>query len=457
VFQSLRERLSNTFRTVSGTGSLSEENIKQALRDVKMALLEADVNFRVVKEFTSHVKEKCVGLEVAPGLNPGQQFVKFVHEELVEVMGREVSPLLIASQPPTIIMVVGLQGSGKTTTIGKLSNYLRKHKKKKPLLIAADIYRPAAIDQLEIIGKQLAIPVHSERGNSSAVSIVNAGLDEAIAKGNDLVIIDTAGRLHIDDKMMEELDQVKAAVKPHEILLVVDSMTGQDAVEVADTFHKRLQLTGVILTKLDGDARGGAALSVRKVTGCPVKFIGVGEKLDAIEPFHPDRMAQRILGMGDVLSLIEKVESTFDEESMSGMQNRLMANDFNLQDYMEQMRAMKKLGPLGDIMKMIPGLSSLLDKPGVNLDGASDMLAQSEAIISSMTKKERLKPGTLNGSRRKRIASGSGTTVQDVNQLIKQFDMARGMMKQMKGLTGKGGALKKGQMNKLKGMGFPFS
>ena len=369
MFQSLRERLSSTFRTVSGTGTLSDDNIKSALRDVKMALLEADVNFKVVKEFTAHVKEKCVGLEVKPGLNPGQQFVQFVHEELVDIMGREIAPLKIASQPPTVVMVVGLQGSGKTTSIGKLSNYLRKHKKKKPLLIACDIYRPAAIDQLETIGKQLAMPVYSDKGNEDVVNIVTAGMSQALEKGNDMVIVDTAGRLHIDDAMMDELDRVKAAINPHEILLVVDSMTGQDAVDVADTFHKRLDVTGVVLTKLDGDARGGAALSVRKVTGCPVKFIGMGEKLDAIEPFHPDRMAQRILGMGDVLSLIEKVESTFDEESMAGMQNRLLANDFNLQDYLDQMRAMKKLGPLGDIMKMIPGLSSLIDKPGVNLDG----------------------------------------------------------------------------------------
>ncbi len=318
MFQSLRERLSNTFRAVSGAGTLSEDNIKQALRDVKMALLEADVNFKVVKEFTSHVREKCVGLQVKPGLNPGQQFVQFVHEELVDVMGKEIEPLKIASQPPTVVMVVGLQGSGKTTSIGKLSIYLRKQKKKKPLLVAGDVYRPAAIDQLETIGKQLAMPVYSDKSTQDVVKIVSTGMTTALEKGNDIVIVDTAGRLHIDDAMMDELDRVKAAIHPHEILLVVDAMTGQDAVDVAHTFHTRLAVTGVVLTKLDGDARGGAALSVRKVTGCPVKFVGVGEKLDALEPFHPDRMAQRILGMGDVLSLIEKVESTFDEESMAG-------------------------------------------------------------------------------------------------------------------------------------------
>ena len=454
MFQSLRERLSKTFRDVTGKGKLTDDNVKQAVRDVKMALLEADVNFRVVKDFTKHVRDKCLGMEVRPGLNPGQQFIKVVHEELVDVMGKEAVPITLASQPPSICMVAGLQGSGKTTTIGKLANLMRKKKHRKPLLVAADVYRPAAIDQLETIGKQLSIPVHTDRNKLEPVHIATGAIDLAIEKGHDLVIVDTAGRLHIDEEMMAELDQVKAAIVPHEILLVVDAMTGQEAVNVAKTFHERLDVTGVVLTKLDGDARGGAALSIRKVTGCPIKFVGMGEKLDAIEPFHPDRMAQRILGMGDVLSLIEKVESTFDEGSMQSMQDRLLADDFNLQDYLDQLRAMQRLGPLGEIMKMIPGVSSLMDRPEVNLDDAGAMLKQAEAIISSMTKKERRKPSTLNGSRRKRIARGSGVQVQDVNQLLKQFDMAKKMMGQVKKL-GKGGFGKR-KMKGFKGMNFPF-
>ena len=454
MFQSLRERLSQTFRNVTGKGKLTDDNVKQAVRDVKMALLEADVNFLVVKDFTKHVRDKCLGMEVRPGLNPGQQFIKVVHEELVEVMGKEAVPINIASQPPSICMVAGLQGSGKTTSIGKLANFLRKKKGRKPLLVAADVYRPAAIDQLETIGKQLGIPVHTDRERLEPVHIANGAIDMAIEKGHDLVIVDTAGRLHIDEDMMKELEQVKSAIVPHEILLVVDAMTGQEAVNVAKTFHERLDVTGVVLTKLDGDARGGAALSIRKVTGCPIKFVGIGEKLDALEPFHPDRMAQRILGMGDVLSLIEKVESTFDEGSMQSMQDRLLADDFNLQDYLDQLRAMQRLGPLGEIMKMIPGVSSLMDRPEVNLDDAGAMLKQAEAIISSMTKKERRKPSTLNGSRRKRIARGSGVQVQDVNQLLKQFDMAKKMMGQVKKL-GKGG-LGKRKMKGFKGMKFPF-
>jgi len=459
MFQSLRERLAKTFRDVTGKGHLTGDNVKEAVRDVKMALLEADVNFKVVKDFTAHVREQCMGMEVLPGLNPGQQFIKIVHEELVDVMGREAVPLNMSSQPPTICMVAGLQGSGKTTTIGKLANFLRKKKNRKPLLVAADIYRPAAIDQLETIGKQLGIPVHTDRARLDAVHIATTAVDLAIEKGHDVVIVDTAGRLHIDEEMMQELERVKAAIVPHEILLVVDAMTGQEAVNVAETFHGRLGVTGVILTKLDGDARGGAALSIRKVTGCPIKYVGMGEKLDALEPFHPDRMAQRILGMGDVLSLIEKVEQTFDEGSMASMQDRLLADDFNLQDYLDQLRAMQRLGPLGEIMKMIPGMSNLLDRPEVNLDDAGVALKRAEAIISSMTKHERRKPSVLNGSRRKRIASGAGVPVQDVNQLMKQFDMAKNMMKQVKGL-GKGllgggkGKFRKGKG--LKGLGFPF-
>ena len=454
MFQSLRERLSQTFRNVTGKGKLTDDNVKQAVRDVKMALLEADVNFRVVKDFTKHVREKCLGMEVRPGLNPGQQFIKVVHEELVDVMGKEAVPINLSSQPPSICMVAGLQGSGKTTTIGKLANHLRKKKGRKPLLVAADVYRPAAIDQLETIGKQLGIPVHTDRDRLEPVHIANGAIDLAIEKGHDLVIVDTAGRLHIDEDMMAELEQVKSAIVPHEILLVVDAMTGQEAVNVAKTFHERLDVTGVVLTKLDGDARGGAALSIRKVTGCPIKFVGIGEKLDALEAFHPDRMAQRILGMGDVLSLIEKVETTFDEGSMQSMQDRLLADDFNLQDYLDQLRAMQKLGPLGEIMKMIPGVSSLMDRPEVNLDDAGAMLKQAEAIISSMTKKERRKPSTLNGSRRKRIARGSGVAVQDVNQLLKQFDMAKKMMGQVKKL-GKSGFGKR-KMKGFKGMKLPF-
>lgn len=431
MFNSLTDKFATIFRNLGGYGKLSEENVAEALSAVRMALLEADVNFKVVKTFVSRVKEQAMGLAVHPGLNPSQQFVQVVHQELVRVMGEQAVGLNYSGQPPTIVLVAGLQGSGKTTTVGKLARHL-KEQNKKPMLVAADIYRPAAIDQLETIGAQLGVEVYSDRSGRDPVGIAEDALALSMRKDCDVLICDTAGRLHIDEEMMLEVARIRDSLSPHEVLLVVDAMTGQDAVKVATEFNQRLSITGVILTKLDGDARGGAALSIREVTGKPIKYVGMGEKLDALQPFHPDRMAQRILGMGDVLTLIEKVQSNFDEKNVKDLQSRMLSNDFNLEDFLTQFRQVKKLGPLQDVLKMIPGVSQLTGGQDVDVD--PKMMGRAEAIISSMTRKERLKPQLLDGSRRKRIAKGSGTSVQEVNQLLKQFYETKQMMKQFSGM-----------------------
>lgn len=452
IFESLADRLQQTFKKLRGHGKLTEDDVNEAMREVRMALLEADVNFKVVKDFVKRVKERAVGQDVLDTLTPAQVVVKIVDEELTELMGGTQSRLNISSVPPTVIMMAGLQGAGKTTSAGKLGLSLKKQGKK-PLLVAADIYRPAAVKQLEVLGGQLGIPVFSMPQGTDAVTIAKSSIDHARSHLNDVVIIDTAGRLHIDETLMQELKDIKANVKPHEILLVVDAMTGQDAVNVAESFNAELGLDGVVLTKLDGDARGGAALSVKAVTGCPIKFVGMGEKLEALEPFHPDRMASRILGMGDVLSLVEKAQENFDLENAKKMEEKLRRNDFTLDDFLDQMQQVKKLGSLSNILGMIPGMGGLKKKLGdqeFDLDGKE--MRQLEAIIRAMTPKERADITIINGSRRKRIAAGSGTRVQDVNKLLKQFGEMRKMMKKMKKMKGKGGMP---AMPSMGGMGLP--
>ncbi|SHF31800.1 signal recognition particle protein [Desulforamulus putei] len=435
MFKGLGERLDEIFKSLKGKGRLTEDDVNQAMREVKMALLEADVNFKVVKEFVAQVKQRAVGQDVLESLSPAQQVIKIVKDELTELLGGTQAKINLSPKPPTVIMLVGLQGAGKTTTAGKLAKLLSKQGRR-PLLVAADIYRPAAIKQLQVLGEQLKIPVFS-MGQENPVKIARAAVEHADSTGKDVVIIDTAGRLHINEELMGELADMKASVKPHEILLVVDAMTGQEAVNVADTFNQKLGLDGIIMTKLDGDARGGAALSVRKVTGTPIKFAGMGEKLDALEPFHPDRMADRILGMGDVLTLIEKAQANFDAEQAAKLNKKIRQADFNLEDFLEQLQQVKKLGPLEQILSMIPGMSKLTKQlKDQQLDGKE--LAQVEAIIYSMTPWERRHPEKIDGSRKKRIARGSGTRVQDVNQLLKQFEQTRKMMKQISNMT-KGG------------------
>lgn len=429
VFQGLAEKLQDTFRKLKGKGKLSEADVGEAMREVRLALLEADVNFKVVKDFVARVKERAIGQEVMQSLTPGQHVVKIVYEEMTNLMGGTQSRLQVSPKPPTILMLVGLQGSGKTTTCGKLANLLRKQGRR-PLLVAADIYRPAAIKQLQVLGAQLDIPVFS-MGQINPVDIVRGSLEFAFSNNRDLVIIDTAGRLHINQELMDELKAVKDTIQPHEILLVVDSMTGQDAVNVAQSFHEQLELNGVILTKLDGDTRGGAAISVKAVTGCPIKFVGVGEKLDAIEPFFPDRMASRILGMGDVLSLIEKAQSSLDIEKARELEKKIRKQEFTLEDFLEQISQVKSMGPLDQIMGMIPGLGGAKELKKMEKDFDPKELEKVEAIISSMTPAERRNPEIINGSRRKRIASGSGSRVQDINRLLKQFEDIRKMMKQL--------------------------
>jgi len=428
VFEGLAEKLQQTFKKLRGRGKLAEADVTEALREVRLALLEADVNFKVVKDFIAKIKERAVGQEVLGSLTPAQQVIKIVNDELTALMGGTQSRIAISSRPPTVIMLVGLQGSGKTTTAGKLALHLQKQNKR-PLLVAADVYRPAAIKQLEVLGEKLAIPVFSLGDKEKPVVIAQKAIDHALAYARDIVVIDTAGRLHIDAELMDELKAIKQAAKPHEILLVVDAMTGQDAVTVAEGFHADLGLDGVILTKLDGDARGGAALSVKAVTGCPIKFAGLGEKLDALEPFHPDRMASRILGMGDVLSLIEKAEAALDLEKAQALEKKLRKEQFTFDDFLEQMQQVRKMGSLQDILGMLPGLGNVKQLKDARID--EKQLKQVEAIIRSMTKKERRDPAIINGSRRKRIAAGSGTRVQDVNRLLKQFEEARKMMKQV--------------------------
>lgn len=427
AFEGLAEKLQNTLKKLRGKGKLNEKDVKIALREVKMALLEADVNYKVVKDFIKRIQERAVGHEVLESLTPGQQVVKIVNEELTELMGGQKSDLVFASKPPTVIMMVGLQGAGKTTHSGKLAKLL-KGQGKKPLMIAGDIYRPAAIKQLQVLGKRLEVPVFSMGDQQNPVDIVKAGISHAENNGNDVIIIDTAGRLHVDEVMMDELKEIKKSIRPDEILLVVDAMTGQDAVNVAEKFDELLGIDGIILTKLDGDARGGAALSIKAVTGKPIKFVGMGEKLDALEQFHPDRMASRILGMGDVLSLIEKAETSINLQKAKELEEKLMKNEFTLDDFLDQMEQVRSMGPLEQVLGMIPGLSGASQLKNLQVD--EKQLDYIEAIIGSMTKEERKKPEIINGSRRRRISAGSGTSIQEVNRLLKQFKQTKKMMKQ---------------------------
>lgn len=433
AFEILTDKLTAAIQKLRGQKTISEQDLKAALREVRLALLEADVNFKVVKEFTQKIKERVEGQQVTAGLTAGQSIIKVVHEELIALLGGTQSKLNISSTPPTIIMLVGLQGAGKTTTVGKLANYLRKNGKK-PLLVAGDIYRPAAITQLEVIGKQLNMPVFAMGDQVSPVEIAKQSLTKANDLLCDTIIIDTAGRLHVDEALMNELKEIKSAVSPDDILLVVDAMTGQDAVTVADAFNKALGITGLVVTKLDGDARGGAVLSVKAVAGCPVKFVGMGEKLDALQPFYPDRMASRILGMGDVLSLIEKAQEAVDVDQAKKMAEAMKKNEFTLDMFLEQMKQVKKLGSLESILSMIPGMGKFAKQlEGVDLDGKE--VRRLEAIITSMTPKERRDPRIINGSRRQRIAKGCGQRVQDVNRLLKQFEESKKLMKTMQSMN----------------------
>lgn len=438
----LSERLQDAFAKLKGKGKISEQDIKDVLREVRVALLEADVNYKVVKSFVGNIKDRAMGADVMESLTPGQQVVKIVHDELTQLMGGEAKKIEISSKPPTIIMMVGLQGSGKTTSTGKLARYLKEKMHKRPLLAACDVYRPAAIQQLKVLGQQLDIPVFEQGSDRSPVDIASDAVAHAKAHGNDVVIIDTAGRLHIDEVLMQELVAIKEAVTPTEILLVVDAMTGQDAVNVAEHFNDNLDITGIVLTKLDGDTRGGAALSVKSVTGKPIKFTGQGEKLDALEPFHPDRMASRILGMGDILTLIEKAEEEFDQKQAAELQEKIKTQSFTLEDYLAQMDQLQGMGDIESMLSMIPGVSKKMLK-NVKLD-AKDM-DHTRAIILSMTPEERQNTKIINGSRRKRIAAGCGLKVQDVNRLIKQFEQSQTFMKQFGAMaSGKGG--KKGRL-----------
>mgnify|MGYP002979537335 FL=1 len=418
-------------------GKLTDLEIKQAMREIRIALLEADVNFQVVRDFINRVSEKASGEDILKGLNSTQQVIKIVNDELIALMGSTHSKLAVADRPPTIIMMCGLQGAGKTTMCGKLAGMLKKQNKK-VMLAACDVYRPAAIKQLQVVGGKVNVPVFEE-GQINPVKIAKDALDEAKRQGTDVLIIDTAGRLHIDEQLMEELQKIKAEVKPNEILLVVDSMTGQDAVNVAETFNKKLDITGVIITKLDGDTRGGAALSIKAVTGKPIKFVGSGEKMEDIEPFYPDRMASRILGMGDVLTLIEKAQEAFSEEEALKLQKKMKTNSFTLQDYLNQLESVKKMGGIGKLMSMVPGLGGKVNEDDID----ESKIIKTKAIILSMTPEERNNPDIIKASRRKRIAAGSGTSIQDVNQLLKQFDMSKEMMRRV-------------SKNGMRGMKFPF-
>lgn len=460
AFEGLTTRLQNVFGKLRGKGKLSEDDVNEAMREVRLALLEADVNFKVVKDFIAKVKEKAVGQEVTKSFTPGMVVVDIVHKELIELMGGTQSKLAKSNRPPTVILMAGLQGAGKTTLVGKLAKLLQSQNHK-PLLVAGDIYRPAAIKQLEVLGGQIDVPVFSLGDQVSPVEIARQGVARAKEEGRDYVLIDTAGRLQIDEALMEEIKQIHAAVNPDEVLLVVDAMTGQEAVNVAKSFHEQLALTGVVLTKLDGDTRGGAALSVKAVTGCPIKFASTGEKIDQLEAFHPDRMASRILGMGDMLSLIEKAQTNIDEEKAKELERKMRTAEFTFDDFLEQMEQVRKMGPLDQLLDMMPGMNKLKANPNFKID--EKQIARTEAIAKSMTKAEKQKPDLINYSRRKRIAAGSGTTVADVNRLLKQFEDMKKMMKQFSGMMGpkgpKGGM--KGLKNMLggkggKGMKFPF-
>ena len=449
AFEGLSNRLQEITRKMRGKARITESDLKEMLREVKLALLEADVNYKIVKEFINTIQEKALGQDVLKSLTPGQQVVKIVKDELVELLGGVESKVNFTPNPPTIIMLVGLQGSGKTTTAGKLANLFRKQGKK-PLLVACDVYRPAAIKQLQVVGAQLNIPVFSNEQSKYVVHIAKQAINVAISKLNDVIILDTAGRLQIDEQLMQELKNVKTTVKPHEILLVVDSMTGQEAVNVADTFNKEVGIDGIVLTKLDGDTRGGAALSVKKVTGKPIKFAATGEKLSDIEVFHPDRMAQRILGMGDILSVIEKAEETFDMEQAEKLEKQMRKKEFDLDDYLAQLRQVKKMGSFSSLLKLIPGMNQLKD---IKVDDKE--FEKIEAMICSMTKQEKRNIKILNGSRRQRIAKGSGTSVQEVNKFIKSFEMTQKMMKQLKNNKGGMKKLMKGiDENTLKNLKF---
>ena len=447
IFENLADRLQETFKKLRGHGKLTADDVNATMREIRIALLESDVNFKVVKDFIKKIKERAVGQEVLESLTPAQAVIKIVNEELTALMGQTQSHINISPKAPTIIMMVGLQGAGKTTSAGKLGLMFKKQGKH-PLMVAADIYRPAAIKQLQVLGSQIDIPVFAKEDCKDAVRIANEAIDYAKSHANDIVIIDTAGRLHIDENLMQELKSIKEDVKPHEILLVVDAMTGQDAVNVAESFNNDLGLDGVILTKMDGDARGGAALSVKAVTGCPIKFVGAGEKLEALEPFYPDRMASRILGMGDVLTLIEKAQTAFDAEEAKKMEKAFRKNEFTLDDFLSQLNQVRKLGSFENILGMIPGMGGLKKKLGdVDIDMNGKEIKHIEAIIRAMTPEEKRNTKIINGSRRKRIAMGSGTKVQEVNKLLKQFDEMKKMMKKMsnmkqlnkKGKKGKGG------------------
>ncbi len=445
AFENLAEKLQGAFSQLRGKGKLTEKDVKDAMREVKLALLEADVNFKVVKDFINTLTERAIGESVMKSLTPGQQVVKLVNEELTNLMGKTQSKIDFGSKPPTVIMMAGLQGAGKTTTCGKLGSLLKKQGKR-PLLVACDVYRPAAIQQLKVVGEKVDVPVFELGNQVSPVEIAKQGLAHAVRFSNDVVIIDTAGRLHIDEALMQELIEIKETVKPNEILLVLDSMTGQDAVNVAEHFNSQLEVSGVILTKLDGDTRGGAALSVRAVTGKPIKFACVGEKLTDIEEFYPDRMASRILGMGDVLSLIEKAQENFDEEKAKKLEKKMKTQSFDLEDFLDQLEQIQKMGSISDLLGMIPGMNNNKALKGLEVNDKD--LLRTKAIIQSMTKKERVDPDIINGSRKKRIAAGAGVHVSEVNRLLKQFDQSKKMMKQFGGMEKK--------MKRGGGMKFPF-
>ncbi len=439
MFDSLSDRLEGIFNKLRSRGYLKEEDVDVALREIRLALLEADVNFRVVKDFVNRIKEKAIGQEILKSLTPGQQVVKIVHDELVHLLGDRNEKIQLAPNPPTIIMMVGLHGSGKTTTSAKLANLFKKQGRR-PMLVAADLQRPAAIDQLETLGRQIDVPVYLKREAKDPVRVAEGAVKQAVLDARDIIILDTAGRLHVDDALMEELSSIKSAINPQEILFVADAMTGQDAVNIAKTFNERIGITGIILTKMDGDARGGAALSIRSVTGRPIKFIGVGEKIEMIEPFYPDRVASRILGMGDVLTFIEKAQESVTLEEAEKLQKKIMEESFTLEDLRDQLKHIRSMGPIDNLLSMIPGLGKQIKN--VQIDERE--FIKIEAIINSMTPRERRNPQILNGSRKRRIAMGSGTTVTDVNKVLKQYKEMKRMLKMFKGKKGKGGKRFKG-------------
>jgi len=439
MFDSLSDKLEQTVKRLRGQGKITERNVEDAVREVRLALLEADVQLEVVRDFTERVRTQALGQDVLASLTPEQQFIKIVRAELCALMGGQAIELNLSATPPVVIMLVGLNGAGKTTTVAKLARWLKTQKKRSPYLVPADVYRPAAIEQLTALAQQIDIPVHATAPDADPVAVCRDGVAAARNRACDVVLLDTAGRLQIDDALMAELERIRAAVQPHQTLLVVDAMTGQDAVNVAAGFHARTPLGGVVMTKLDGDARGGAALSVRAVTGAPILFAGVGEKLDALEVFHPDRMATRILGMGDVLTLIERAEAAYDEKQALALQKKLRRNEFTLEDFRDQLRAVRKMGAVGDLLKMVPGMSKLVK--GMDMGAAETELKRSEAIINSMTHQERDNAAIINGSRRRRIADGSGVSVAEVNKFLKQFQQTKKMMKHVARFAAKGGGM----------------